>query len=198
MNGRTCFEAIRYARRPGDDMQQRIASLGLGDAEPVTAVMTPGDHRIGVLLTHRAAVQAARDQGASSVLVLHQDVLFLDRAREVLGAAAAELAGLSWTLCYLGGWWPVVPEPFSGCRHLDLARNVGSVHAVAYHGRVFDRVLADWPSDHAGATDWVAHFGAIDTYLAGFETAAIVRPVITTVPALLPFEAAAAQQHFTA
>jgi hypothetical protein len=178
-------------------VQTRLERLGIADrVEQVAAVSTPGDGRIGALLSHRRAVQAACDREARCVLVLSGDVYFLDRTNAVLALATAELAQRCWNLCYLGGWWPVVPSPEPGCRNLDRALNVAKSHALAYSRDVYSKVLADWPDDVTDVEEWLDRNGDIDRYLARIEESFVVRPVVTTVPDLLPFEDASVQTRF--
>ncbi|MGC8476153.1 MAG: hypothetical protein ACP5NP_07345 [Acetobacteraceae bacterium] len=177
----------------------RLDRLGGGaNVRHEPALATPGDPRIGVLLSHRAALAAASAEGARSVLVLQGDVLFHDRFHSVLTAAARELARLDWGLCHLGGSWPVVPPPEPGCRHLDRPARVGGVHAVAYSARAMSRALADWPADIAAATAQRAARGDLAARLAELAPVLAVFPTVTTLPSLLPFEPLDAQQHFVA
>ena len=202
MNGFGYFDAIRYICPIGgltwEGMQARFQKLDIASrVEPVFTTPTPAEERIGVLLAHRDIVRKSSEQGAKSVLVLSDDVHFLDSAADLLPQAVAELEKVEWTLFYLGGWSPSVLEPKPGCRFLDQAREVSVPHAVAYHHRVFPRVLADWPTETAEVADWVARSGGVETYLANIEDAVVAHPVLTTVPALLPFEAADMQRRFT-
>lgn len=202
MDGFGFFDVVYYVH-PNAQAQRaakvwaRLERLGIaGRVEPIPALSTPGDPRIGVLLSHRQAVQAAHDRGARCVLVLSGDVHFLDRTNDILAQATAELGQRPWNLCYLGGWWPIVPPPEPGCRHLDRARDITNPHALAYNRDVYSSILGDWPADVGDAEEWLARNGDIDRYLARIEQSFVVRPVVTTVPALLPFEDASVQTHF--
>jgi hypothetical protein len=203
MSGFEFFDFIHHAgpvERPqvAANVRARLERLGIADrVEQVAAVSTPGDPSIGVLLSHRRAIQAAAERDAGCVLVLSGDVRFLDRADEILARATAELGQRRWNLCYLGGWWPVVPPPEPGCRNLDRALNVGKAHAVAYSREIYSQVLADWPDDANDVDEWLERNGDIDRYLARIWPSFVVRPAVTTVPDLLPFEDASVQTRFT-
>jgi hypothetical protein len=203
MNGFAAFDRtvlILPAEPPRAAERLRRRLQRLGGAEDVRiepALHTPGDRRVGVLLSHRAALTAAAQQ-VRSVLVLCGDVLFHDDFHPVVTAAAAELAQRDWGLCHLGGWWPTVPAPEPGCRHLDRVGRVTTVHAVAYSARAMARVLSDWPADVPAAADWIAAQGDIDASLPALAPVFAVHPPVTTVPSLLPFETVDAQPRFAA
>ncbi len=204
MDGFAAFDAVVFIAeiaRPeiGARVRRRLDRLGGGAAIRLErGVHTPGDPRIGVLLSHRAALATAAARDARSVLVLQGEILFHDRFHAVVAAAAAELTHVAWGVCHLGGWWPTVAPPEQGCRHLDRLERVGSVHAVAYNSRAIARVLAEWPADATAAADQIAARGDIEAQLAALSPVLAVHPTVTTLPSLLPFETVDAQRQFAA
>ncbi|WP_049714318.1 hypothetical protein [Streptomyces caatingaensis] len=106
------------------------------------AVTVSGDdgRAAGHALSHRRAVEQARRRGLSHVLVLEDDVTFHPDAEALLRAHLDELAERRWTVCRLGGG------------------------AVAYHGRVFDRLLAEIPAGEGDMRVWVAAHGGLERY----------------------------------
>ncbi len=181
------------------NMERRFQRLGIeGRVRRFSAVATPGNHHIGCALSHRRVLQEAEASGCRSVLVFEDDALFLDRSLDVLAAATAELAGIDWDLCYLGGCrWDGDLDPEPDCQHLDRARNVTCTHAIAYNGPVFPRLLQALPADVAGMALWVEEHHGIDQYLRNIGKAVIVRPPVATQPVHLPYEDPADQFHFT-
>jgi hypothetical protein len=180
-----------------DQLTGRFRRLGLADRiEHLPALPTPGDPRIGVFLSHRRAVETARERNLDTVLVLSADAIFLDTAAQIMERAAAELSRREWAVLYLGGMWPFLLEPEPGCLHLDRALDVTKAPAIAYHRGTFAKVLPDWPSEAAAYQEWLELHGDLDRYLKKLGPSFAVHPVVASTPALLPFETAAAQSHF--
>lgn len=116
---------------------RRIGADGIVHRLPAVAA---GEPAVGYALSHRRAVELARRRGLSHVLVLEDDVTFCHDAEVLLRAHVDELADRQWTMCRLGGG------------------------AVAYHGRVFERLLAETPSGEGEMGVWVAAHGGLERY----------------------------------
>lgn len=199
-----CFDAIfcinlDSAADRWRDMEGRFQKLGIARrVRRFPAIPTPGNHHVGCALSHRRVIEQARDGGFRSALVFEDDALFLDRTREVLAGAVAELARIEWNLCYLGGFrWDGDLEPEPGCRHWDRARSVTCTHAIAYSERVYSRLLQDLPADFDDMAQWLEKHHGIDQYLCGIESAVMIRPPVATQPFMLPYEDPADQFRFT-
>lgn len=182
-----------------EEMEARFRMLGIAHRlRYFPAVSTPGDHQIGRALSHRRIVQEASERGLRTVLVFEDDALFLNRIHAVLAEAVRELAGIEWTLCYLGGGplgGKLEPEP--GCRRLDRAIDIVGTHAIAYSDRVFARLLGDLPGDVPGMAGWIKQHRSLGQYLRRIGRAVLLHPPVATQPRLLPSENPADQFSFT-
>lgn len=200
------FAEIRCVRqrvevRPQRDIARAFDRLGIAArVRDFQAVVTPGNPLIGRALTHRRIVCEAAGLELASVLVLEDDLLFLDRTLRVLAAATEALAQTDWTLCYLGGCHaerPVTPTEGSSLLGRASEGSHSRAYAVAYSARIYSRVLQDLPDDISAMDAWLATNRGLDDYLRGFERAVAVIPPVATSPQFLPFEAPADQFHFT-
>ncbi len=183
-------------RRPV--MEARLARLGIGDrTQHVTALASPGDPRVGRVLTHRRLIQDAAERSLRSVLVIEDETLFLDRTEAVLQLAATELRGRDWRLLNLGTWRGVdhlVAEP--GCAHLVQAGGRAAPFAVAYGAASYDGLLASLPVQFGAMADYLGEDNSIDGILAALSPAFVVSPAIATTPEWLPHQDPADQQRF--
>jgi hypothetical protein len=156
----------------------------------IPAVDTPEDHHIGCALSHRRALELARRENLESVLVIEDDAVFLHGAVWVLRRAVRELADQAWNLLYLGAFdqgrrFPLV----EGCTYLEAVRGVTTTHALAYHHRIYDRLLAELPEDVVGMRAWLNSNNSIDKYLATTVTTGVrrVRPQVAAQAGLLRY-----------
>jgi hypothetical protein len=148
------FDAIRCINLDSeserwDTMQAHLASIGAHLAQRIQrlpAVSAAPDPQAGRALSHRRAIEEARARGLANVLVLEDDTYFPGSALERLARSVADLQRCEWDVFYLGGScddWPSAP----GSRHLRQAGEVHvRAHAVAYHSRIFDALLAALPA----------------------------------------------------
>jgi hypothetical protein len=203
------FGSIRCVNLDDDterwqEMQARFRILGIADrVERTEAVRTRFNYHVGCALSHRRGIQDAADRGCSSVLLLEDDALFLDRTLAVLAGAVEELARIDWTICFLGGTrWEREDEPVPGCRWLYKTGRRTSCHATAIHRQVFPFALQELPATIPGMTEWVKDKKAIDQYEMVFprdilDRAVTLCPAVVTQPILLPYEDSHNQFHFT-
>lgn len=166
----------RWAR-----MVTRLEHLGIaGRIRRISAVDTPDDHDIGRALSHRRALEMARREHLDSILVVEDDTVFLQGTTWVLRRSLRELHRQTWSLFCLGGdaedrGYPLV----EGCAYLAV-RGVTTPYAMAYHHRVYDRLLAELPDDEMGMRAWIGRHKAIGTYLAATVTTGVFcsRPMV--------------------
>jgi hypothetical protein len=166
-------------------MRGRLGALGIaGAVRRFPAVLTP-DKAVGLALSHRRILEQARAQGLEHVLVLEDDAVFLEGTAAVLGPALEELAGLQWNACYLGGgWYRAQPgwrfrfPPVSA--HLEYVHGLTTTHAIAYHQRLYDQLLAKLPGEESEMREWIAEHKALGHYYAETLSVGIFR----TVPVL--------------
>ncbi|MGK5640717.1 hypothetical protein ACSNOK_20730 [Streptomyces sp. URMC 126] len=138
---------------------RRFRRLGIaGRVRRLPAPAVPGDPAAGRALAHRTAVAQARQRGLRHVLVFEDDVVFCHDATSVLTAHVAELADRRWTVCRFGG------------------------AAVAYHARVFDRLLDELPPDAADMASWTARHGGLERFCDRHFADTLVRvsPAVTS------------------
>jgi Glycosyltransferase family 25 (LPS biosynthesis protein) len=172
-------------------MVARFEQLGIaGQVRRIPAVDTPDNHHIGCALSHRRALELARQENLHSVLILEDDAVFLQGATWVLRRSLRELERQNWKLFYLGTLDGVSQFPLVGdCAYLEAVRELTAAHAVAYHHRLYDHLLAELPADVAGMRAWIERHQAIDKYLAFTVTTGAfrVRPMVAVQEGWLKF-----------
>ena len=125
--------------------------------------------RAGCTLSHRKALELAKNMGWDRVLILEDDVeinaSFGDRIQECLDHLDAPAA--DWQVCYLGSSKRTGP-----CRHLarladgrGIYRIFGCSGTFAYLVRreAYDAILAQLPNEH-NVWPWVSRHRAIDRW----------------------------------
>ena len=178
-----------------EELEHRLRVLDIAwRVERFPAVATPDNHHRGCAISWRAMIAEADRRGYQHVLVLEDDVVFLDDTLAVLDQACAELADQAWDLCFLGACVHSQTFPMAeGCRALQECGPVTCTHALAVHRRAFAQILADIPDPADGDGDafdaWLDDQTAIDQYLsaailAGRFRALITTPRVATQPAL--------------
>lgn len=179
-------------------MHARMERLGIASrVHHFMALASPGDPRIGRVLTHRRLIQDAAERSLRSVLVIEDETLFLDDAEATLGSATRELRGRDWGLLNLGTWRGVdhlVAEP--GCRHLMQAGGRTAPFALAYGALSFGALLSAMPVNVGGMADALGADKSIDTILAAVAPAFVVNPAIATTPEHLPYQEPTDQHRF--
>lgn len=132
---------INLDRRPDRwaRVQAELARVGLlARVERVPGVVD-ADGAVGCRDSHRECIRRAHAAGAEMVLVLEDDVVFVDEPRAPLRDALAELdEDPAWDALYLGGQCTALPA--SRGRHLYRGRMV-QAHAIVLHRRAFGRAL---------------------------------------------------------
>ncbi|RRQ21612.1 glycosyltransferase family 25 protein [Thiohalobacter thiocyanaticus] len=123
--------------------------------------------RAGCVLSHRRAIELARERGWRSVLILEDDVEFdaaLDAALRTPALAAAQ-----WDICYLG--YSRCLGPLQRLAALDAATSLYAVqgayttHAYLVRASLYDWLLQQLP-DAADVWPWLARHRAIDRWYA--------------------------------
>ena len=106
------------------------------------AADTPGDRRIGHVLSHRRIVEEARLQKLENVLVIGADVVFTANAVQALTETLKELEGREWRMLWLAS----------------------STQAVAYHHTVYDTILESLPDKAAGVAEWLREYPSLEDF----------------------------------
>ncbi|PIE66276.1 MAG: hypothetical protein CSA26_01140 [Desulfobacterales bacterium] len=180
-------------------MKPRLQALGIESRVRLfSAVITPDNHHIGCALSHRTIIEQAKQQHLANVLVFEDDALFFDETVSCLKRSVKELKQKQWQLFYLGGhrWNQVFPLA-DQCCYLRRPTGLTCTHAIAYHERVYDRILADVPSDVEGVGEWIKMNNAIDQYLRKIEEKYLSEPVVSSQIQLLPQEKKEHRTRFT-
>jgi hypothetical protein len=192
---------INLDRRPDRwaRMQRRFEELGVAQlVRRFPAVDTPENHHVGCALSHRRILEEARAARLGSVLVLEDDVVFLEGVTWVLRRSLNELSRRAWNLFYLGGALGREFPRADGCVHLEVPTNLTTTHALAYHSRIYDRILADVPGEEAALRAWISEHRAIDQYLATelHDGVFLASPVVASQENLVSLEDPALRDQF--
>jgi hypothetical protein len=184
----------RWAR-----MRERFEALGVAQlVRRFPAIDTPENHHVGCALSHRRIIEEAKQAGLESVLVLEDDVVFLEGTTWVLRRSLKELGRRAWNIFYLGGALGRRFPRADGCVHLEVPTSLTTTHALAYHRRVYDRILADVPGDMPALSAWIGKYRAIDQYLAidMQEDVFLASPVVASQESLVSLEDPALRDQF--
>jgi len=94
----------------------------------------------GCILSHRQILEMAQSEGLESILILEDDVEFLEENLSQVDATLRELADLNWHVFYLGASYI---KPFlSLSNHLiNVNQGANATHAISYHRSVFKGIL---------------------------------------------------------
>ncbi len=194
-----CFDAIFCLNLDSEtgrwrEATRRHARLGIASrVERFPGIATPDNPHRGIAMSFRGMIAEARRRGSERLLVLEDDAVFLDEAVAVMRTAAAELASVEWDVCYLGACVWSQEFPFLGdSTVLQACGPVTCTHAVAFHRRAYDRLLAEIPAQEDEVERWLEGVFAIDQYLSrriadGTYRAVITSPRVASQPNLLEF-----------
>jgi hypothetical protein len=192
-----CFHAIfclnlDSATDRWHEAARRHEQLGIAPrVRRFSAVATPDDRHRGIAASFRRMIAEAARSGFEHLLVLEDDAVFLDDSLTVMRAVAAELDDHAWDLCYLGACvWSQTFALLEGSAVLRACGPVTCTHAVAFHRRAYDRLLAEIPTGAHELEAWLDEHVAIDQYLSrriadGTYRALITSPRVASQPNLL-------------
>jgi hypothetical protein len=109
-------------------------------------------------INHKAMIRAAKEAGLKNILLLEDDVVFLDGFDDLFDAAMDDLheLGLNWDLLYLGSNHTWAKTEVVSSRLLRLHGGTYCCHAMAVNHTLFDTIL-ELPMQ-PGPMDWhLAH-----------------------------------------
>jgi hypothetical protein len=182
------------------DSTRRHAQLGIaGRVERFPGIATPANPHRGIAMAYREMIAEARQRGYEHLLVFEDDAVFLDDTVAVMRSVVAELADVEWDLCYLGACvWAQDFPPLEGSDVLQACGPVTCTHAVAFHRRAYERLLAEIPTAAGELDRFIADDIAIDQYLRrriadGTYRAVITSPRVASQPNLLDWTEADAE-----
>ena len=179
------------------DTRRRLRRLDIDwQTERFPALATPDDPHRGCAISFRRMVAEAWRRGYEHLLILEDDVVFIDDAMTVMKIVVAELAEIEWDLCYLGAWvWSQTFPFLEGSSVLQACGPVTGGHAVAIHRRAYKQILSDIPADTAEFHWWLRKWVASDQYLwrrvaDGTFRALITWPRVASQPVCLAYDEA--------
>ena len=178
-------------------MAARFEQLGIGGCiRRIPVLDTPDNPEIGRALSHRQTVEWAQQHNLDSVLVIEDDMVFLQGATWVLRAGVRELQCRTWDLFCLGVGSPAGHRPpVDGCAY--LASGEVTADAMAYHRRVYPRLLAELPDDPAAMRAWITDHQSITSYLAASSNATwCITPPVSVPRSQLPWVHADLRDQF--
>jgi hypothetical protein len=151
-------------------MRRRFSRLAIADRVHRISATAADNHHVARALSHRKAVRYAKVRGLTNVLVFQDDVVFLPGTSRVLRRSLRELDRRPWDVLYLGGHPRDLGDtrtfvPLPGCSYLEQVEGMICTHALAYHQRVYDTILAQLPANEDDMADWITANGSIDRYL---------------------------------
>ena len=173
------------------DIQIRFQKLGIADRViHFPAVETPISHHIGCTLTHRHLIALAKHHQFDNILVFEDDALMLENVNELLPLSTQELNETDWKLFYLGGCLRYnVDRDIPDKQHLKFAKALTCTHAIAYHHRVYEKILMDIPDNLIDMDPWMRAHAAIDQYLtAQIPDGYLAYPTLSAQPQTLQWE----------
>jgi hypothetical protein len=198
------FERIGCTRFQAGDaaweaMQRRLARLDLdGRTLPEPVERRVVDVRVGIAMAQRRMIAAAVAAGARQLLVFDEQTLLLADAATHLAPVVEELAGREWSLLYLGAATRGEAfTPIPGCQALaECSPGTAGLHGLVYHRRVMEQLLDTLPISAPRMGDWIVANTSYDHYLATLPGRLLARPVIASLPALLPYEDVSLRESF--
>lgn len=123
--------------------------------------------RAGCALSHRNAIQLARDSGWPAVLILEDDLEVSADAASVLAGLGSALATHAWDACYLGYTDPVAPyrtlAGLPAAHRLCRISGASTTHAYLLRDTTYDWLLQRLPAP-AQVWPWISRHRAIDRW----------------------------------
>lgn len=141
--------------------------------------------RAGCTLSHRAAIEHARQQGWGTVLILEDDIELEPALADVLAGLPAALQASDWDVCYLGFADPVSPyrtlTDLPAGHSLCAVTGCSTTHAYLLKHSTYGVLLEKLPT--AGTIwPWISRHRAIDRWyyrnLARYFNVCAVSPAL--------------------
>jgi Glycosyl transferase family 2 len=129
-------------------LSERMKQLGIAErVRCLRASLLPEAPHIARALTHRLAIEQARQRGLENTLVIDHDAILPADTAQRLAAAKDYLRTRPWAGCFIGGAEPraALPRQHAPGQQAPAGRTSHG-HAIAYHARAFDRLLTELPT----------------------------------------------------
>ena len=164
-------------------MQSRFKQLGIENrVRRFSAIKTPGNHNVGCALSHRSLIGEAKKFGHEKILVLEDDACFHKDILHYLPSVQQEIETTQWCMCYLGGAYfsSATTSTPRNCKYILSidSQSVSTTHAIAYHSRIYDRILEEIPENLTKEHDWIKQHLAIDQYYLILSNRFIAMPML--------------------
>lgn len=132
----------------------QFTRLGILDKVTRFSAIKNSDGAVGCRLSHLKCIELAQQNKWKSVLILEDDVDFIEATFKSVVLAEADLIneGSSWGMCYLGSNWHYLDQPMSQFNKISpnlfqiLVRGVHCTHAYAVHHTAYDTILLHAPT----------------------------------------------------
>jgi len=184
-----------------DEMHERFTMLDIAWRVERAPLPADDDARRAALLSFRSTIDTARRRGYANVLVVRDDVVFIDQTLPILVDAVRDLAGRPWDLLCLGGG----DGPYAFADDsivLQVPDGLTCAHAIAVAGSAYDRLLLELPAeDGPEMGSFVAEHEDLDRYLGhriGDRSyrALMTLPRVASEPSLLEEEDATLAERY--
>jgi GR25 family glycosyltransferase involved in LPS biosynthesis len=162
------------------NVQKEFEKLGIKDRVQRFSALKRPDGRIGLIKSTLEILKISRKKGLENVLILEDDVTFINNPLQNLELAINQLKenNFEWQLFYLGANThnklnKVTPN-------LILLRNAFATHSLAYHKSIYKKVI-----DYATVTDKIITIVQVldvwlSTVIQSNNKTYMVNPIITT------------------
>ena len=128
-------------------------------------ISVPGDDQASRALSHRAIIVEAQQHELGNVLVVEDEVSFLDRAEEILEKCIKELEHQDWDLFYLGADQGEQTHQVSNSgTHLRQPLGLVDACAVTCSRQILNELLDTLPATPDEASVWLGEHRDIDHY----------------------------------
>lgn len=142
--------------------------------------------RAGCTLSHRAAIEHARQQGWRTVLILEDDIELEPALTNVLAGLPAALLANEWDVCYLGFTNPVSPyrtlTDLPAGHSLCAVSGCSTTHAYLLKHSAYGKLLEKLPTVES-IWPWISRHRAIDRWY--YRNLASYFKVCAVTPALI-------------
>lgn len=196
----TCMQRMEQFREvnaalPQEKLQRQSACLGRalpGYGEAPWFTERTGERAsnwagaAGCAVSHRRAIETARDKGWKNVLILEDDARLnlSEAAATLISRALADLRGAY--MLYLGYNRPVPhghPVAEEGAASLWQVDGVLATHAYIVSAPAYDILLNCLPTEEQ-VWEWLARYRAIDTFYRDYVAAGGMLPVYAVYPTI--------------
>ena len=132
----------------------QFTRLGFVDKVERFSAICHTDGAVGCRLSHIGCVQLAKQRGYKNVLILEDDVDFIESTFSHISQLGSDLDANEWGMCYLGSNWHYLDIPKSQFTRIAptlfeiSVRGVHCTHAYALNHTAYDVVINNANFEH--------------------------------------------------